>query len=289
MGRKGRERIEKFFSIKRVVNTVEQIYVSRILNRRSKAVMQCKIYLKKIYSTSIYLARQLCNKKEEGVSILFYHSVDLGKPLENFLKQIEYLRGNGYRVISIKELISYVKGEKQLPSRSVCLTFDDGYYNNYERIFPVLQKYNIPATIFLSTKYMTPSNGDEIDLKIGERFLSWGEVRGMANHGIHFGSHGYEHCDLTRLPEKDVLEEILRSKKLIEENLSGKIRYFSYPYGKYDKKTQGLVKRAGFEAAFATIPGIIRPGDNPYALKRTLIAPSDSLFDFKKKIAGVFV
>jgi len=49
------------------------------------------------------------------------------------------------------------------------------------------------------------------------------------------------------------------------------------------------VEKAGFEAAFTTIPGTIRPGDDPYALKRTLIAPSDSLFDFKKKIAGVFV
>jgi glycosyltransferase involved in cell wall biosynthesis len=161
MGRKGRTRIEKFFSIKRVVNTVEQIYVSRFLNRRSRAVMRCKIYLKKIYSTSIYLARQLLSKKEEGVSILFYHSVDSGKPLENFRKQIEYLRGNGYRVISIQELISYVKGEKQLPPRSVCLTFDDGYFNNYEKVFPILQRCNMPAAIFLSSKYMTSSNGGD--------------------------------------------------------------------------------------------------------------------------------
>jgi len=76
---------------------------------------------------------------------------------------------------------------------------------------------------------------------------------------------------------------------LIEEKMSGKIQYFSYPYGRYNKDTQELVKRAGFEAAFTTNPGIIRSGDDPYELNRTLIAPSDSLFDFKKKISGVFV
>jgi peptidoglycan/xylan/chitin deacetylase (PgdA/CDA1 family) len=91
------------------------------------------------------------------------------------------------------------------------------------------------------------------------------------------------------LPRKEVFREILRSKQEIEEKISREIRYFSYPYGRYDKTIRDVVKRAGFEAAFTTTPGAVRPGDDPYILKRTLIAPSDSLFDFKKKIAGVFV
>ena len=289
MGKRGRKRIERFFSIKRVINTVEQIYVSRIFNRRPGASMRFKIHLKKIYSTLIYCARRLFNKRQEGVSILFYHSLDSGKPLVNFLKQLNFLRKNGYHIVSMDDIISYIKGEKELPQRSICITLDDGYSDNYERVFPILHKYNTPATIFLSSKYITPRNGDEIDLQIGERFLSWGEVRKMADGGISFGSHGYEHCDLTKLSERGALREVLRSRQLMEENLAGKIRYFSYPYGRHDKKTQKLVKRAGFEAAFTTIPGIIRPGDDPYALTRNLIAPSDSLFDFKKKIAGVFV
>jgi glycosyltransferase involved in cell wall biosynthesis/peptidoglycan/xylan/chitin deacetylase (PgdA/CDA1 family) len=289
MGKKGREKLEKSFSIERVINTVEQVYLSQMFNKRSNAYDWVKIYVKKIYSTVLYLGRHLFRKEEKGLKALFYHSLDSEKPLLNFLKQIDYLRENGYQITPIDDVLSYVNGRKELPPRSVCLTFDDGYYDNYELVFSILKKYNLPAAIFLSTKYMVSHNSKEIDLAVGERFLSWEEIREMARGGVDFGSHGHDHCDLTRLSTDELSREVLRSKQLIEENITGKIRYFSYPYGRYDRKTQRLVKRSGFEAAFTTTPGNIKVGDNPYALKRTLIAPSDSLFDFKKKIAGVFV
>jgi len=289
MGRKGRKRLERLFSINRVINTVEQIYFSQMFNRSPNMFGRFKIYSKKIYSTMVYLWHQLFHKKEEGASVLFYHSLEPGRPLENFLKHIEYLKKNGYQIISIHEVISYIRREIELSPRSICLTFDDGYYNNYGSLFPVLQQHNLPAAIFLSARYITSNNPREIDLKINERFLSWGEVRKMSNGRVHFGSHGYNHCDLTTLSSNKSFREILRSKQLMEEKMLGNIRYFSYPYGRYNKTVKEFVKRAGFEAAFSTIPGIIRPGDDLLAVKRTLIAPSDSLFDFKKKMSGVFI
>jgi len=289
MGKRGRERLEKFFCINRVINTVEQIYLSHMLNKMPSKYDWLKIYLKRIYSTLLYIGRQRSWEKEDGVTALFYHSLDSGKSLTNFLKQIDYLVKHGYKVVPINDVVSYVKGTKTLPPRSVCLTFDDGYSDNYGAVFAILKKYDVPVTIFLSTKYVASDDSQEIDLGISERFLSWGEIEEMARSGVCFGSHGHNHCDLTSLSGDKSLQEILLSKELIKKNLSGRIRYFSYPYGRYDGKTLRLVKKAGFEAAFTTIPGTIRPGDDPYALKRTLIAPSDSLFDFKKKIAGVFV
>jgi len=289
MGKRGRERLERYFSINRVINTVEQIYLSQMLNKMPSKYDWLKIYLKRIYSTLLYIDRQRSWENEDGVTALFYHSLDSGKPLTNFLKQIDYLVRHGYKVVPINDVVSYVRGKKTLPPRSVCLTFDDGYSNNCGVVFAILKKYDVPVTIFLSTKYVASDDSQEIDLGIGERFLSWGEIKEMVRSGVCFGSHGHNHCDLTSLSADKSLQEILLSKELIKKNLSGRIRYFSYPYGRYDGKTQGLVEKAGFEAAFTTIPGTIRSGDDPYALKRTLIAPSDSLFDFKKKIAGVFV
>lgn len=289
MGRRGRERVKKVFSIERVINTVEQIYFSRAFNRRPNILTWAKICVKKIYSTLLYVARRVFLEGEDGVSVLFYHSLDSGRPLANFMKQMDYLRTQGYRIISVDEVVSYVKGKKELPPRSVCITFDDGYHNNYESAFPILRQNDMPATIFLSSKFMTRGNAGEIDLGISERFLSWKEVRKMIGSGVCFGSHGFDHCDLTRLSRDEVVREIRRSKKLIEENITEKARYFSYPYGRYNGTIRELVKNAGFIAAFTTDPGFIRPGDDPYSIKRTLIAPSDSVFDLKKKIAGVFV
>jgi glycosyltransferase involved in cell wall biosynthesis/peptidoglycan/xylan/chitin deacetylase (PgdA/CDA1 family) len=289
MGKRGRERLKGYFSINRVINTVEQIYLSQMLNKMPSKYDWLKIYLKRIYSTLLYIGRQRSWENEDGVTALFYHSFDSGKPMTNFLKQIDYLERHGYKVVPTNDVVSYVRGKKTLPPRSVCLTFDDGFSNNYGAVFAILKKYDVPVTIFLSTKYVASDDSQEIDLGISERFLSWGEIEEMARSGVCFGSHGHNHCDLTSLSRDKCLQEILLSKELIKKNLSGRIRYFSYPYGRYDGKTLRLVKKAGFEAAFTTIPGTIRPGDDPYALKRTLIASSDSLFDFKKKIAGVFV
>ena len=289
MGERGRERVETYFSIDRVINTVEQIYLSQVLKGKPRVSDGLKIHLKKIYSTFLYLCRRPVSENGGGVRVFFYHSVDSGKPLANFQKQIDYLRENGYQIISVEDVISYINGQKELSSGSVCLTFDDGYYDNFGSLFPLLRKYEVPAAIFLVANYMVPNSSKEIDLKVGERFLSWGEIKEMAGSGMNIGSHGYHHRDLTMLHPERAFLEILRSKRLIEENISGKVRYFSYPYGRYNDTTRDLVKRAGFDAAFTTTPGSIKPGDDPYALKRTLIAPSDSLFDFKKKISGIFV
>jgi hypothetical protein len=158
MGKRGRERIKRAFSINRVINTMEQIYFSQIFNKSPNIYEWLKIYLKKIYSTLVYFEHQLFYKNEEGVLVLFYHSLDHGKPLANFLKHIDYLRKHGYQIISINEVMAYAKGEKSLPSRCVCLTFDDGYYNNYDSVFPILRKYRLPAAVFLSTKYMLGGN-----------------------------------------------------------------------------------------------------------------------------------
>jgi glycosyltransferase involved in cell wall biosynthesis/peptidoglycan/xylan/chitin deacetylase (PgdA/CDA1 family) len=289
MGERGRERVEDYFSIDRVINTVEQIYLSQVLKGKPRVSDGLKIHLKKIYSTFLYLCRRPVSESGGGVRVFFYHSVDSGKPLANFQKQIDYLRENGYQIISVEDVISYINGQKELSSGSVCLTFDDGYYDNFGSLFPLLRKYEVPAAIFLVANYMVPNSSKEIDLKVGERFLSWGEIKEMAGSGMNIGSHGYHHRDLTTLHPERAFLEILRSKRLIEENISGKVRYFSYPYGRYNDTTRDLVKRAGFDAAFTTTPGSIKPGDDPYALKRTLIAPSDSLFDFRKKISGIFV
>jgi glycosyltransferase involved in cell wall biosynthesis/peptidoglycan/xylan/chitin deacetylase (PgdA/CDA1 family) len=290
MGQRGRQRLERFFSAEKVINTVEQLYLYGMLNRSPGVVGCLKIYLKKFYSTWLYISRRRLSEWKEGVSVLFYHSLGSEKGLSNFLRQIEFLEENGYQVFGLSEVLSYVRGEKALPPKSVSLTFDDGYCDTYKSVFPVLADHGMPATIFLSSKYISSSrNGNEVNLDLWERFLSWEEVIEMASRGVHFGSHGYHHWDLTRLPKREAYREILRSKHVVEGNIAGMIRYFSYPYGKYDDTSRGLVKRAGFEAAFTTTPGTIRPGDDSYTLKRILIAPSDSLFDFKKKISGVFV
>ena len=70
--------------------------------------------------------------------------------------------------------------------------------------------------------------------------LNWDEVRKMARNGITIGSHSHTHPILSRMPIQKAKEEILESKKIIEENLSIKVKHFAFPNGKQDDFNEEL-------------------------------------------------
>ena len=84
---------------------------------------------------------------------------------------------NGYTVISIRDLDDADKGKIELPEKPIIITFDDGYYSNYEYIYTILQKYNVKASVFV----VTDKIGKEID---GINYLGWNECLEMQNSGL---------------------------------------------------------------------------------------------------------
>jgi peptidoglycan/xylan/chitin deacetylase (PgdA/CDA1 family) len=102
-----------------------------------------------------FLRRKLTRSQ---VAILIYHRVCPDRdswslePLspQEFQKQIEYFCRN-YELLSLDQLVSYIRQRKTLPEKAVVITFDDGYKDNYRYAYPLLKKYRIPATIFLAT------------------------------------------------------------------------------------------------------------------------------------------
>ena len=99
--------------------------------------------------------------KETPVQILIYHrilpeidpfGIDV-TPLKRFESQIKYL-SSYFNIISVDELLNNFTNNT-VKKNTICITFDDGYLDNYQYAFPVLQKYNVPATIFLATDFMT--------------------------------------------------------------------------------------------------------------------------------------
>ena len=228
------------------------------------------------------------------LEILNYHSVHPSNPYsthpDDFEKQMKFLVSN-YEVISLDELYERKVKDVALNGISVSVTFDDGYEDNYIYALPILQKFNIGATVFITTGYI---NG-EID--IAKQFkgykylkpLDWGQVKEMQKVGISFGSHTHTHPTLPLISEYRLLEELMVSKQLIEKKLREEIVSLAYPFGRkkhFNERVEMIARKVGYKYACSTIWGCDNSETNMFALHRIRIDAHDTFDDFREKING---
>ena len=207
-----------------------------------------------------------------------YDLKELSVRPDSFEKQLEYLRKNGYRSVSLKDFWNYRQEKIQLPKKCVAITFDDGFQNFFSFACPLLRKYGYTATVFLVTDKITSDD---------RNFLSWEEVFRLREEGFSFGAHTLSHPVLTSLPRELAEKEIKESKRIIEEKLRSSVEFFCYPYGEFNPEVSDLVKKAGFKGAVVTPSG---PGikEGAFSLKRVGINRNNSMLVFRFKVSGVF-
>lgn len=225
------------------------------------------------------------------VPIIMYHSINPdnqgGKSLlvvtpENFRRQMRFLKEHRYNVISLEEAVRFIKNKKRPSGRTIAITFDDGFKDNYTYAFPILKEYNFPATIFIVV--------NEVGVPPESR-LSWDEIRAMQESGlVTFGSHTVTHPNLEGVTSAETLEnEIQGSKKILEEKLGRGVTSFSYPGGKFTKAAKQAVIDAGYELAVATSPGKRVPDNDIFVTKRLRISRNcDNLFVFWVETSGYY-
>jgi len=229
------------------------------------------------------ICRNKTNKK--GLTILTYHSISNGiEPdetvtPEEFEKQLQYIKEN-YKVISLEEVVEHIQTDIKKISGSIVITFDDGYSDNYRYAYPLLKKYNFPATIFLVSDFI---NSDS------SKYLSPSEIHEMKSNNISFGSHTISHRILTRLRNEEIIREIRDSKDILESQLGQRINSFAYPVGTrvdFNSEIMETVKASKYACACSNVYGINGNTTNIFALKRIGIETTDSFFIFKEKLKG---
>ncbi len=224
------------------------------------------------------------------VPIVMYHSVDpnakpenrLAVTLKTFERQMHFLKNRNYNVLPLESVATLIKERKKIPPKTIAITFDDGYKDNYIYAFSVLKKYDFPATIFLIV--------NEIGRQENDR-LNWKEIKEMQDSGlVTFGSHTLSHPLLTDIKsEDDLKKDIFSSKKILEEKLGRKVNAFSYPGGRFNDKIKQLVITAGYKLAVATNPGKKFADDDIFALKRLRISENcNNLFVFWVETSGYY-
>ena len=161
---------------------------------------------------------------------------------ESFEENIKTLIENGYTIMSMKELNDCDAGKMKLPEKPIIITFDDGYYSNYEYIYPILKQYNVKVSIFI----ITDKIGQEID---GIKYLGWEECLEMQNSGlVEIFSHSKKHVFYDRFPIRELSDDVLESYEMIEKHLGKQdLKVFAYPYGAYTKETVRTLQNNGID------------------------------------------
>ncbi|HEV8440002.1 MAG TPA: polysaccharide deacetylase family protein [Methylomirabilota bacterium] len=230
--------------------------------------------------------------RARGFRILYYHSIS-DAPVRSsvspaaFEGQIEHLVRRGYQLLSLSEATRRVASGGPLAPQSLVLTLDDGFRDNYEHAFPVLMRFRVPATVFLTVAYIGTDRLPTLTrTEFVPRPLSWEQVKEMHAHGIEFGSHTLTHPMLSQISPDAARREIVQSRRVIEDKLGSPARLFCYPRGDFNATVKRIVGEEGYVAACTTRPGVNDGRTDPYALRRTYVSRQDTPTEFAKKVAG---
>ena len=235
-------------------------------------------------------------KPASALPILMYHHVSPAPGLvtvspQTFRDQISGLAKRGYRSASCDDLAAFLGG-KPLPAKSVMITFDDGYLDNFVHAHPVLQEFGFKAVLFLITGRIgdgatrpagtTPNHrGCMESIKAGRAddvMLRWSEVGVMSAAGsFEFHSHTHTHTrwdrEIADPAQRDsrLAEDLQDSRRTLASRLGAATAHLCWPQGYYDDRYRQVAKQAGFDYLYTVEKGSCSPRSDPLQIPRIVV------------------
>lgn len=224
-------------------------------------------------------------KKAGGsVPVIMYHSVSnanasssfasIRMTKSNFKNEMQYLKDNSYHTLTMDELYDYIVNNKEIPEKSVMITFDDGYEDNYTDVYPILKEYGFKATIFVITSVINSDPG----------YLTSAQLKEMSSNGIEIESETTKDMKLEELTSTQQESALEDSKTKLETILGKKVEYVSYPMGSCDDNTVVEAKNTGYKLGFTRDGKWANKNNGQFKLSRMYIDPSYNQQQFENKI-----
>lgn len=233
--------------------------------------------------------------KQQRITVLVYHRVDdsfqdpLTVSVDQFDRHCQLLSEN-YSVISLKDACSLDSYESAKPQ--IVITFDDGYECNHRSAMPILLKYNLPASFFVSSGFVGTKRMFEHDkayYKDPIKVLDWDQVSELHANGFNIGSHTVNHLRCSKLGEYELEYELRESKRVIEERLNTKIEDFAFPFGgqkDFPFGKRGLLKRVGYKTCLSAYGESNTVPINKYDIRRFGVDYNFIEAAFKARVEG---
>ena len=221
--------------------------------------------------------------------ILQYHHVSDTTPNSTsispaqFNVHLHYLKDNNFNVVPLSQLMNAIKKQHPLKDKTVAITFDDGYQDNVTFAKPLLDKFGYPYTIFINPSII--NRGDK-------SYLSWLQIKALADAGVIIANHGYNHDSVARVPvemsQGQWLEHysqlIIESEKIIEQKTGKSWGYFAYPYGEYSPLDQQWMKDNNFIAFTQQSGAVGLATDLPIVPRFPVSQPYDAIVGLRDKL-----
>ncbi|MCF7771374.1 polysaccharide deacetylase family protein [Achromobacter pulmonis] len=228
-----------------------------------------------------------------SIPILMYHQIGEPNPKgtpfrgltvhpDDFARQMRWMRRLGYRGLSMRDVMPYVRGERR--GKVFGVTFDDGYRNVVQNAMPVLDELGFTATNYLVANQF--DGGNVWDAKIGIPFsplMTIDEMRQWAASGHEVGSHTLDHVHLPEMTPDEARRQMVESKDVLEQALGAPVTAFCYPYGDHGPEHLVMAREAGYDNATITRRGLANASDDPFGLPRVTVSRSTGIFRFLQK------
>ena len=270
------------------------------------------IYKALRYSGAAWLWRETVQRGK--VTFLLFHDMEAADAERNFT----YLKRH-YNIISLQEYLQAVQTKSRLPRKALVITFDDGHASNYA-LLPVLQRLEIPITIFLcseivgtqrhfwfrhseemkpqveSLKRLTNQErlrrleafgfGQETEYN-DRQALNDKEIKEMTSV-VDFPSHTCFHPILPQCNETEARHEIIDSKHHLEDRYGLEINTLSYPNGDYSVRDIQLAQEAGYTCGITVDSGYNSLRSDLFRLKRFSVNDAHTTEELMVKACGLY-
>jgi len=210
---------------------------------KANAMKRCKLAL-------LFLL-YCCSYFSHSAVILQYHHVlndassSTSISISQFETHLQYLKDNNFNVVPLSDIMNSIKKQQPLLNKTVAITFDDGYRDIADNAKPLLDKFNYPFTVFINPATINNNYAG---------FLSWQQLKEMAEQGVIIANHGLHHHSLARMPldlnEQQWFEKqtvlLAEAEQLIKDNIGQNWQYFAFPFGEFTPAAQKWLTKNGY-------------------------------------------